>query len=252
MLANKWLMMGWIGAALLLALVIQHHTLDAERHRAASLALGAVNDRAVRDTTHVVALENTDVAQVLGDTLALFARQVVQARQERDAMDRALRAERVARYTMGLSVGALRRDSVVAVHDSTRGDTRRAEFDVRSPPYDVHAEVEIPPPPDTSRLSVRVRMDPLHVGLRVMCGAADENGIRAASVAAEVPPWATVHFDRVEQSPELCASPALARRSSGFGHLGFAPLVIGAGRVFGGNGSGVWGMFVGAGVRVTR
>ena len=250
MLANKWLMMGWIGAALLLALVIQQHTLNAERHRAASLALGAVNDRALHDTTHVVALENSDVAQLLGDTLAMFARQVVQARQERDAMDRALRAERVARYAMVSSVGALRRDSVVASQDSSRGDTRYALFDVRSPPYDVHAEVEIPPPPDTSRLSVRVRMDPLHVGLRVMCGAADENGIRAASVAAEVPSWATVRFDRVEQSPELCASPALARRSSGFGHLGFAPIVIGAGRVFGGGGPGQWGMFVGAGVRV--
>ena len=35
MMANRWLMMGWIGAALLLALVIQQHTLNAERHRAA-------------------------------------------------------------------------------------------------------------------------------------------------------------------------------------------------------------------------
>ena len=250
MLANKWLMMAWIGAALLLALVIQQHTLAAERHRAASLALGAVNDRAMHDTTHLVALENTDVAHLLGDTLALFARQVVQARQERDAMDRALRAERVARYAMVSSVRALSRDSVAASQENTKGDTRRAVFDVRDPPYDVHAEVEMPPPPDTSRMSVRVRMDPLHIAVRVMCGAADENGIRAASVAAEVPPWATVRFDRVEQSPELCASPALARRSSGIGHLGFAPLMIGAGRVFSGSGPGQWGMFVGAGVRV--
>ena len=252
MLANKWLMMGWIGAALLLALVIQQHALIAERHRAATFALGAVNERAMHDTTHAVALENTTVARLLGDTLVMFERQVVQARQERDAMDRALHAERIARYAMESTVRALHRDTVAAVQDVTVGDTRRAVFDVRDPPYDVHAEVEMPPGPDTSRLSVRVRMDPLPLSVRLVCGAADENGIRAASIAAEAPAWATVRFDRVEQSPELCASPALAKRAGGVGHLGFTPLVIGAGRVFGGSGPGVWGLFVGAGVRVMR
>lgn len=41
----------------------------------------------------------------------------------------------------------------------------------------VHAELEMPPRPDTARLSVRVRMDPLHFAVRLMCAAPDTNGI---------------------------------------------------------------------------
>ena len=252
MLANKWLAIGSIAVVLVLALGIQQHTLNAERHRAANLALGVVNERAARDTTHVVALENTNAAHLLGDTLAMFEKRVVQARQERDAMDRALRAERIARYTMESAVRSLRRDSVGAALDTIVGETRRAAFNIRDAPYDVHAEVEMPPRPDTARLSVRVRMDPLHLAVRLMCAAPDTNGIRAASITAETPSWASVRFDQVEQSPELCASPALSKRAGVIGRFGFTPLVIGAGRVFGGNVPSAWGVFVGAGIRVTR
>ena len=83
----------------------------------------------------------------------------------------------------------------------------------------------MPPGPDTARLSVRVQLDPLRL---------------------------TVRFDQVEQSAELCASLALSKQSSGAGHLGFTPLVIGAGRVFGGNVPSGWGVFVGTGIRVVR
>ena len=248
MLANKWRAMGWIGMALFL--VIQEYALCAERRRAANLALGVVNERAAHDTTRTVALENTNVAHLLGDTLAMFEKRVVQARQERDAMDRALRTERIARYAMEAQVRTLQRDSVPAGQDTTLDGTRRAVFNIRDAPYDVHAEVEMPPGPDTARLSVRVRMDPLRLAVRLMCAPPDSNGIRAASITAETLPWAKVRFDQVEQSPELCASPALAKRGGGPGHLGFTPLVIGAGRVFGGNVPSTWGVFVGAGIRV--
>lgn len=48
---------------------------------------------------------------------------VVQATQERDAMNRALRAERSARYTMESAVRTLRRDSVGAALDTIVGVT---------------------------------------------------------------------------------------------------------------------------------
>ena len=122
-----------------------------------------------------------------------------------------VRAERIARYAMESEVRTLHRDSVIADQALVPGGARRAVFNVRDAPYDVHAEVEMPPAPDTARLSVRVQLDPSRVAVRVLCSPPDTNGIRAASIAAEVPPWAT--------------SPALSRRGSGVGHLGFTPLV---------------------------
>ena len=246
--ANRWLIC--VGGALAFVMAVNQRTRLAEQHRAASLALGVANATALRDSTHVVARENANVARLLGDTLALFAKRVVQAAQERDVIDRALRAERIARYAMEVEVRSLHRDSVVASRDTEFGGARRAVFDVRDAPYDVHAEVEMPSAPDTARLSVRVRMDPLHLAVRLLCDTPDTNGIRAASITAETPAWATVRFDRVAQSAELCASPALAKPAAAMGHLGFTPLVIGAGRVFGGSAPSAWGLFVGAGIRV--
>jgi hypothetical protein len=75
-------------------------------------------------------------------------------------------------------------------------------------------------------------------------------GIKTASIAASSPPWARLRLDRVEQSPDLCASPALLRNPTPHRTLAFTPLVIDGGRVFAAQGLGSWGFFVGAGLRV--
>ena len=125
-------------------------------------------------------------------------------------------------------------------------DVRRASFGVRQPPYTVAADVEIPEHPDTARLSLKVALDPIHMDARVMCAAPNEQGIRSATVVAAAPSWATVQFDRVEQSPDLCASPALMRPPRPTRR--FSPLLIGAGRVMDFRGLASWGLFVGIGV----
>jgi hypothetical protein len=123
---------------------------------------------------------------------------------------------------------------------------RRASFGVRQPPYTVAADVEIPEHPDTARLSLKVALDPIHMDARVTCAAPNEQGIRSATVVAAAPSWATVQFDRVEQSPDLCASPALMRAPRPTRR--FSSLLIGAGRVMDFRGVASWGLFVGIGV----
>jgi hypothetical protein len=249
---NKWSPTLFLTIALTLSVIVQQHQLAAERTRAADLALSLSNGIAQRDSTHRVALENQKVVSMLGDTLQLFAKKVVQAKQQRDALDHALRTERIARYAMVSMVDSLRRDSVTAPTQTIHDGVRRAVFNVRDEPYDVHAEVEMPSVPDTARLSVRVRLDPVRLNVRLSCGTTDANGIRGATITAESPRWAAVRFDQVEQSPDLCASPALLQRASSAGIGKFTPLVLGAGRVIGANGMSSWGVFVGAGMRLTR
>ena len=252
MFTNRWSAMLLLVASLVTIIAIEHHRVNRERTRAAILALSVSNGIAQRDSTRRVALENQKVALLLGDTLSMFEKKVVQATQQRDALDRALRTERIARYAMVAVLSPMHRESVAAETQATATGMRRAVFNVREAPYDVHAEVEIPSLPDTARLSVRVRLDPLHLNVRLSCGASDGNGIRGASITAEMPTWASVRFNQVEQSPDLCASPALSRSASSRGVGAFIPLLVGAGRVLGANGLNSWGVFIGAGIRFTH
>ena len=118
-------------------------------------------------------------------------------------------------------------------------------FDVRQAPYTVVAEVNLHA--DSSALSLSIAMDPIPVAARVECAKTNENGLRSAFIIVSTPQWASLRLDRVEQSPEVCGIPAPQDHESR--HLSFAPLVLGAGRVSGQDGSS-WGVFVGAGVRI--
>jgi hypothetical protein len=69
--------------------------------------------------------------------------------------------------------------------------------------------VTLPAFPDAARLDLRVALDPILVEARVTYSAPNEQGIRRAHVVASTPSWAALRFDRVEQAPDLCASPAL-------------------------------------------
>jgi hypothetical protein len=60
----------------------------------------------------------------------------------------------------------------------------------------------------------------------------------------------SMHFGRVEQSPDLCRSPALVGSSKRSRLFGFEPLVIGGGRIVTPDGRGSWGFFAGSGVHV--
>ncbi|HEY2163452.1 MAG TPA: hypothetical protein VGH04_05665, partial [Gemmatimonadaceae bacterium] len=154
-----------LAAGLVLAVRIEEWRLAAQRRRSAAALLAASNRSAERDTTRDVALENSRVAQLFGDSLRLVEKQVVQVSQKRDALDRALGRERVARYSATAVVDSLER--VVAARDSVVGDTaperRVATFHVRQEPYTIDAEVE------SATMRVKVEVDSIPIEARVTC-----------------------------------------------------------------------------------
>ena len=132
---------------------------------------------------------------------------------------------------------------------STIETVRSAFFDIRQEPYTVAAQVDIPPPPDSARIDLRVAIDPIPIEARVTCSRADAQGLKTASVSASSPTWATVRFGRVEQSPDVCGSPALKPAVHAGRTLLSRGFVFGVGRALTPNGWR-WAMFAGAGIGV--
>ena len=236
-----------LAVALAATVRIEEQRLHEARKKTAAVALQAMNLVAERDSTRNVAESNARVAALLGDSLRVVERQVMQVAQRSDALDRALGGERRARYLMKAAVDSLRMAAFGVSAPVLEDGVRRARFDLRREPYTVQAEVEIPALPDTARMELRVALDPIPVDARVSCSSPNEQGIRRASVAATTPVWVTLRFERVEQSPDLCASPGLIGSSEG-GKRGFGirPFV-GVGRVVSPGGIGIWGMILGFG-----
>ena len=237
-----------IAALILLTIVlgvrgaVKDRQLNRERAWTSQLVLAAENVKAERDSTREVALENAKVAALLGDSLRVFEKRVVQISQKSDALDRATGRERRGAYTIEIAPaplwGAFTAPSRVAP-DTT---TRTARFDVRQPPYTVSADVSIPRPPDSARMEVRVALDPVVADVRVSCSPVDSVGIRAASISATTPAWATVKFGRVEQAPDVCQPPVIKRRR----WFSFKPLALGVGRAANWGGKSDWALFIGA------
>jgi hypothetical protein len=174
-------------------------------HAKASLDLS--NARAVADTTR----------QVYRDSLTrIVERLAVQTPQTPDATDRLLKQTRSALDSLRATVRALSITGASSTGDVTtvtraNGDTaRRGVFDVRQVPYTARAVVELPPRGRGS-IDLSVILDPLPLVVRSSCGAPDKNGIKPAHVDVSAPEWITVELARVEQSPDVCRSPALER-----------------------------------------
>lgn len=225
------------------------------RQRMGEYALQAANARAEHDSTRRVDGLNAGVVRLLGDSLRLVERLVAQRAQRGDELDRALRRERIARYAMTMraeSLAAVAHGVTKAEPADTSSSVRRASFRIRHSPYTIAGEVALPTAPNTGTVSVHVALDPLHVEARVSCAPPDGSGIRAASVSATGPAWADIRFDRVEQSAELCASPALPVERPKHRWLGGVPLVIGVGPALTSRGAVSWGVFFGVGYSLNR
>jgi hypothetical protein len=232
-----------LSAAVATTISIQQHQLHSERVRSVAYALAAVNAAAERDSTRSIATMNRKVAALLGDSLRLVEKHVLQVTQRRDALDEALGRERRAAYIMNAAVDSLRRTTTAPVMVSADSDVRRASFDLRQAPYTVAAQVEIPQPPDSARLAIQVLLDTIKIGARLTCSTPDDHGIRAATIVASTPAWAAVSFGSVQQSPDVCMPPG-ARREQPH-RLAFKPLSIGLGRAALWGGSSGWALFVG-------
>ncbi len=177
----------------------------------------------------------------------------MQVVEKRDAIDRALGRERVARYAATAVVDSLER--VVAAADSVVRDASRevrvARFDVRQEPYTIVADVELPPPPDSAKMRVKVAVDAIPIEARVTC-ADIGSGAREAAVSVRTPAWVNVRMGTVSQSPEVCVAPArtsaFARGLASLRGLVSPKVVVGAGRAWAADGRARWAVFVGAGI----
>jgi len=244
--ANPRVIIVALAGSLALAVTVEQARIASVRRHALVAALEISNLAAERDSTRNTALDNQRVAHVLGDSLKVAEIRVVQVTQHLDALDKALGRERVARYVDNIAVDSLRR--VVHAIGSGRETVRSAVFDIRQEPYTVAAQVDIPTPPDSARIELHVAIDPIPIEARVSCSRPNGQGIKTASVSASSPTWATVRFGRVEQSPEVCGSPALRSEQSRHG-LFSRRLVVGVGRALTRNGWR-WAMFAGAGIGI--
>ncbi|MDB4874269.1 MAG: hypothetical protein JWM41_715 [Gemmatimonadetes bacterium] len=236
--------------ALGMTVSIEQRRIDEDHVRAAHAALAFTNLAAERDSTRNVAITNSRLAALIGDSLRVVEKHAIQVTQQQDALDRALTGERRARYALDATVDSLHR--AITVPASVRSDdgVRLATFDLCQEPYTIEAAVTLPPPPDSARITLRIAIDPIPIEARLSCASPNADGIRTASVTASSPSWAAVRFGHVEQSPEVCASPALTRERPARRSFRFAPLVLGAGFHLATNGSPAFGLFIGSGVRL--
>jgi len=254
-LANPRVIIIALAGSLALAITVEQARIASVRRYASATALEISNLAAQRDSTHDAAIDNQRVAHLLGDSLKVAEIRVVQVTQHNDALDKALGRERVARYADNVAVDSLRRVVHAISTDVQRSDAeslrtvRSAFFDIRQEPYTIAAQVDIPPPPDSARIELRVAIDPIPIETRVSCSKPDAQGIKMATVSASSPSWATVRFGRVEQSPDVCGSPGL--NSSVQAHRGQLSrrLVLGVGRALTPNGWR-WAIFAGAGIGI--
>jgi len=217
--------------AALFAIALQTARLDRAQHAALRAGLAADTLVASRDTTRALSLKLVS----LGESLAVAQRRAMQIDQRADALDRALGLDRAARDSVTASIasyhGIVRTDTVfvgeAAVVDAAIGrpsgvdvdrgssdSVRRGTFDVRQPPYAVHAVVALPDPPARGSMALAIALDTLRLDVRLGCGAPNASGVRAASAIVSGPAWAGIQLGRVEQAPEVCNVGAATSRAA--------------------------------------
>lgn len=233
--------------ALLVSVIgIEEKRLESQRSKTSIAAVALSNAVAERDSTREISGLSSGLAKVLGDSLRLVEKRVVQRNQRADAVDAELGRTRLAHYIMKGAVDSLRRIGVARVVEDSARSVRRVHFDMRKAPYTVAADFEMPYPPDSlARASLSIALDPIRVDARVHCSKPDSLGVRIATVVASAPKWTSIQFDRVEQAAELCGPPAA--RVAVARAIRLSPMMIGVGRVMGVRAAPAWGVFVGVG-----
>lgn len=193
---NKLLFGGVAAAVALCAALYGKYLHTAAQLRDALLHTDSL--QAAADTTRLV----------YADSLRLFERRAIQQEQRADDLDRDLGRERRARVALVAQVESLQ--TTATTTPVYRADTATAAFDVTAPPYHAQVDVVIPPPPSPALLDLAVTLDPAPMEVRLGCGPS-VNGLRPATVAVIPPPWLDVDLTQVEQDPDVCQSPILAR-----------------------------------------
>jgi hypothetical protein len=205
-----------------------------------ALALRASNVEALHDTTHDLALENLQFARLVGHSNHAYEKRVVQEVQEPDRLDSLLGKQHSGIYAMRVGIDSVQATVARATGDSI--DQGAMPFHLRQQPFTLDAVVSRQPGGDSTSIAVRIALDTIPLGVRIECSPPGDAGIRAASVLATAPPWATVRFGDVQQNPDVCnsAPPPITRPR----FVSWKPLALSAGWQLGA-GRGGWTALIG-------
>jgi hypothetical protein len=168
--------------------------------RAKSAALKVANEQARADSWRSYA--------VASDTSKWNATRLVeQVRLEATALAKAYQAERAFSAQLALKI---RDVEVRADGTSVRSDSAIvATFDVRNPPFSVHAVVTLPDSSTglTPSIDLNLNVDAIALQLDVLCLPPDSTGIRRARVNMQTPSWLVLDpSTTLKQSPDVCGN----------------------------------------------
>lgn len=189
---------GWVLVALLAWIGMLNMRLGQAHRQVQVTALRADSVLAANDSTHQRNITN------LGAVVSVYSRRVVQAEQRNGALEKDLRLTRRALYDATLRLGSF--DSVL--HDTVRvveRDVRVGQFRTYTPPFQVEADVRLPPPPGQGELALKVSLDTIPVRVSLGCAPRGPGGVRPAIIQAQTPPWASLDWTSVSQTPDICA-----------------------------------------------
>lgn len=196
------------GAAVALLLVLagglwwQGRELEAAEAEARAGALVRDSLEAVADTIRRHYL-SADSARTVAE------RRAVQAEIERDSVDALLDTESRVRARLQARIASVDTTAgAVVTQDSTQPDVRFARWpNLRAEPLTISAQVSVPPAPDTARIRMRVRIDPVNLTVRLGCERLDGPGVDAARVSVEGPPWLDIDSLDGRADPDVCNPP---------------------------------------------
>lgn len=143
--------------------------------------------------------------KVIGVMRDGYVRRMVQEKQKRDALDKALKLERKVNVVGSVVLAPL--DTTLSAPVTDVDDVRSAIWNLRKEPYTITASATLPPPPAQALIEMRIRLDTLRWNLRVSCGPRGFQGLRTANAVVLVPRWATVSLDTLSQTREVCNPP---------------------------------------------
>jgi hypothetical protein len=185
------------------------------RGQVAAAQLAELNAKAAADSTRDVEMSKKDSIKLLGDSLRAVEQLAVQERMKADAFDRATKRQTEALIAATLVIERV--SGLIGSSDtvrSSRGDSMRfAKFHERREPFTLDAEASLPRS-GRAILSYTIAVDTARAELRLGCSAPERGKlVRAATASAITADWLKLRFDRVQQSPEICANSPIAKRA---------------------------------------
>lgn len=170
------------------------------RDKAREAALRADSIGAALDTTRLV--YSGEIEGLKGE-VSVWQRRAIQTEVEKDALDRELGEESVARANAELTIANLEAqlsgDPVSVDEDDVRSSTFLYETDLLS----LVADIRLPPPPDAGIGDFNVTFKPFNIHARLTCKESDTD-IKKASLIFATPPNINLVLTNLVQEPWIC------------------------------------------------